>query len=77
MRCLLRLCFDDAVLVRAEALSAAERAVSLGCLRGNGGVSAWVLEALKDGSLERCVQKCEGFRVLLYVRVCSFGLGGS
>lgn len=61
VRCLLRLCFDDAVLVRAAALSAAERAVSLGCLRGNEGIAAWVLEALKDESLERCIERCEDF----------------
>lgn len=62
-RCLLRLCFDDAVLVRAEALSAAEKAVSLGCLRGNEGVSAWILEALKDESLERCTERFEGVSI--------------
>lgn len=66
MRCLLRLCFDDAVLVRAGALSAAERAVSPGHLGGNAGVAAWVLKALRDGSLsesmKRRVRAGGGFR---------------
>lgn len=53
MRCLLRLCFDDAVKVRADALKAAERAVALGGLRGNPGVAAWVLEAVRDGRLSQ------------------------
>lgn len=74
VRCLLRLCFDDAVLVRAEALSAAERAVSLGCLTGNGGASVLVLEALRDGSLERCIERYDCAVVLgaagLGVRFC-------
>ncbi|CBN76978.1 hypothetical protein Esi_0024_0150 [Ectocarpus siliculosus] len=61
VRCLLRLCFDDAVKVRADALKAAERAVSLGGLRGNAGIAAWVLEALRDGRLSQGMS-----RVLFY-----------
>ncbi|CAM9091157.1 unnamed protein product [Scytosiphon promiscuus] len=57
VRCLLRLCFDDAVVVRAGALGAAERAASMGYLRGNAGVAAWVLKALIDGSLSASMKR--------------------
>ncbi|CAM9096876.1 unnamed protein product, partial [Laminaria digitata] len=49
--CLLRLCLDDCVGVRVEALKAAKLAA--GCLKGHAGVAEWVLGTLKDGSLFR------------------------
>ena len=49
--CLLRLCLDDCIGVRVEALRAAKLAVA--CLKDRAGVSEWVLGTLKDGSLFR------------------------
>lgn len=46
---LLRLCLDECVGVRVEALKAAKRAVA--CLNGKKALAAWVLGTLEDGSL--------------------------
>lgn len=46
--CLLRLCLDDSVGVRAEALKAARRAVK--CLARHEGIAGWVLHGLDDGT---------------------------
>lgn len=58
---LLRLCLDDSVGVRAEALKAARRAVE--CLGSCRGMASWVLRVLDDGSLyaslERFVRRWE------------------